>query len=191
MARGEVRRFGDDLADLGLRWFLASLAILFAAALVGYGVVRAGAETWPPPGTPEPPAILFWSTLLIVASTAIVEGAVRASRRGRAPLAAALLLATFASGVAFLAMQSIAWIRLVEARVTSQAPLYGFTFWVLTVLHAAHVVGGLIPLAVTTVRAYRRRYHWASHAGIRRVAAYWHFLTVVWTVLYLALIVWD
>jgi len=54
----------------------------------------------------------------------------------------------------------------------------------LTGLHAAHVVGGLIPLAVVTVRAFRDRYSPAAFAGVAYTAVYWHFLTAVWLVLF-------
>jgi heme/copper-type cytochrome/quinol oxidase subunit 3 len=54
----------------------------------------------------------------------------------------------------------------------------------LVVLHALHVIGGLIPLAVTTVRAFRGRYDHEVHEGVTLCAMYWHFLDIVWIVLY-------
>ena len=62
--------------------------------------------------------------------------------------------------------------------------LYGFLFYLLTGLHALHVVGGLVPLAVTTARAWQGKYTAVAHAGVEHVALYWHFLDVIWLVLF-------
>ena len=60
-------------------------------------------------------------------------------------------------------------------------------FYVLTALHAAHVIGGLIPLIVVYIKARRGRYSRNFHPGVRYVTAYWHFLDVVWVLLFLVL----
>ena len=62
-------------------------------------------------------------------------------------------------------------------------------FYALTGLHAVHVLGGLVPLAIVTVAAYQGMYGRKKHAAVRYTAIYWHFLAVVWcavfTVVYL------
>ncbi|MFH1681903.1 MAG: cytochrome c oxidase subunit 3 [Candidatus Eisenbacteria bacterium] len=72
---------------------------------------------------------------------------------------------------------------------TGPGALFGFTFYMLTGLHAAHVLGGLIALAVVTARAHRGAYSAADHAGIELCARYWHFLDIVWIVLFAVLLV--
>ena len=51
-------------------------------------------------------------------------------------------------------------------------------------LHAAHVLGGIIYLAVVTVRAYRGVYDHEHFVGVRHAALYWHFLDVVWILMF-------
>jgi len=62
-------------------------------------------------------------------------------------------------------------------------PLYPFTFYMLTGLHAAHVVGGFIPLGITIGNARRRRYTSSHYEGVWLCRQYWDFLGVVWVVL--------
>jgi cytochrome c oxidase subunit 3 len=68
--------------------------------------------------------------------------------------------------------------------VTPSANLYGFTFYMLTGLHAAHVIGGLALLAIVTVRAFCGRYSANAHAGVLYSTMYWHFLDGVWLVMF-------
>ncbi len=168
---------------------LASLAMLFAASIVGYLVVRLKAENWPPPGMPRLPGGLWAATLLIVLCSVTVHLALGSVRRGQLTATARWLGATFALGVAFLVLQGVNWYGLVVRAMTARSNLYAFTFYMLTGLHAAHVVGGLIPLAIVTAKAVLGRYGSGHHPGVRYMAMYWHFLDVVWCILFLVLVV--
>jgi cytochrome c oxidase subunit 3 len=172
---------------LGMRLLVCALGMLFVATLTGYLAIRGEAATWPPPGVPKLPPALWISTLLIVLSSVTAQWAVRGIRRGlQAPLRNGLLL-TALLGVAFLVNQSINWFALVAVHFTAKTNLYGFLFYLLTGLHAAHVIGGLVPLGVVTVRAWRGAYTSASHGGVEYTATYWHFLDVVWLILFAVL----
>jgi cytochrome c oxidase subunit 3 len=57
----------------------------------------------------------------------------------------------------------------------------------LTGLHAAHVLGGFIPLGIVLGRADRRRYSSSEHEGPRLCRQYWDYLFVVWVILLTAL----
>ena len=175
------------MGRLGMRLLLLALGMLFAATLSGYLAIRGGAQAWPPPGVPKLPAALWISTVLIVVSSVTVQWAVRGIRRGfQASLRNGLLL-TLLLGVAFLVSQSINWFSLVAVHFTARTNLYGFLFYLLTGLHAAHVLGGLVPLGVVTAQAWRGAYTAASHSGVEYVAMYWHFLDVVWVILFAVL----
>ena len=53
-------------------------------------------------------------------------------------------------------------------------------FYAITGLHAVHVLGGLVPLVMITVSAYRDMYGRKKYAAVRYTAIYWHFLDVIW-----------
>lgn len=174
---------------LGMRLLLLALGVLFAATLSGYLAIRGRAETWPPPGVPKLPASLWISTILIVASSFSVQWALRGIRRGlQGPLRLGLAL-TAALGVAFLASQTLNWFGLVAVNFTAKTNLYGFLFYLLTALHAIHVLGGLVPLGGVTACAYNGRYTAERHNPVEYTAMYWHFLDAVWLVLFAVLIV--
>jgi cytochrome c oxidase subunit III len=174
---------------LGMTLFLAALSVLFAASITGYLVVRSRAAVWPPPGMPRLPSGLWISTLIILLSSATVETALRAARGGRQASLRRAILMTLILGVAFLVSQTINWSGLISVRFTAQANLYAFTFYMLTGLHAAHVIGGLIPLGIVTRNAYAGRYSPDRSEGVLYVRMYWHFLAAVWLVMFVLLIV--
>jgi cytochrome c oxidase subunit 3 len=51
-------------------------------------------------------------------------------------------------------------------------------------LHAAHVVGGIILLALVARKAFRGGYDHEHHLGVHHAALYWHFLDIVWLVMF-------
>jgi cytochrome c oxidase subunit 3 len=173
---------------LGMTIFLVSLSVLFAASIVGYLMVRVRSPQWIPPGTAPLPMGLWLSTLLLLLSSITMHGAVLYIRGGKREASTRLLLATFTLGAAFLCSQTYNWWRMVTVdAVLATKSLYAFTFYMLTGLHALHVIGGLIPLARTAWRAHKGAYSWADFHGIRLMAMYWHFLDAVWIVLFAVL----
>ncbi len=174
---------------LGMRIFLASLGALFAAAIAGYLVVRVRATNWPPPGMPRLPAGLGLATALLLAASVTVHLSLRAMRAGAPTLSSRRLAATLALVAGFLAVQAWNWSALIRLHLTAATNLYGFTFFMLTGLHAAHVVGGIMLLGVVWMRARRGRYGSGHHPGITYAAMYVHFLDVVWLVLLAVLLV--
>ena len=168
---------------MGMWLLLASLGMLFGASLVGFLVLRMRAEQWPPPGTPPLPGGLWVSTgLLMVLSLALVMAA-RAARTGRMSVLNRMLGVSALLAVAFLAAQISNWIRMAGHSVLPDQSLFVWFFYLLTILHAAHVFVGLVPLIVVTVRARAGRYTAEDHEAIHLVGMYWHFLLVTWVVI--------
>jgi cytochrome c oxidase subunit 3 len=176
-----------DAGRLGMWIFLVVLGVLFVATILGYLAVRIdNADTFVPEGAPPPPRLLLLSTLALAVSSVTMQRAVRAARVGD-PRQGGMMVVTMALAVAFLAIQAVAWSQLVRENLTITDSLYAWTFYVLTGLHAAHVLGGLPPMAITCWRAMNARYGPDDHRGIVYCAMYWHFLDAVWIVLYATL----
>jgi len=159
-----ARREAD--AAVGLLVFLGATAMLFAALLLAYAVLRAQAPHWPPAGTPPlPRGLAGANTLLLAGASAALWRARRASPRGwRA--AAGVLAAGFLIG------QVVLWRHLAAVGLGARGQLPGQVFLALSALHALHVAAGLLVLLVS------RR--------LRLVSLYWDFVLAVWVVLYVA-----
>jgi len=180
-------RKGQDLsptARLGMRLFLLSLSVLFAASLVGILVVRMRAPVWPPEGSPPLPGGLWFSTLLILASSATMGLAQKRFREGRVGDVVRFLLVTDFLALLFLVNQTLNWAKILAVPLATKAGLFVFSFLLLTGLHALHVLGGLGALGLATTRGAKGSLSSARLAG---TASYWHFLTVVWLVLFAVL----
>lgn len=185
----DAHPFPRDAGTLGLLLFLLALAVLFTASVVAYVVVRIQTPNWPPPGIPPLPRTLWLSTALILAGSATIHLALTAARRNRQRRAQLGLTLTTLLGFAFLITQTWNWFALAAREMTLTSNLYAWQFYVLTALHAAHLIGGLIPLAVVTARSYTGRYHALHHEPVKHCAIYWHFLDGVWIVLFTMLVI--
>jgi cytochrome c oxidase subunit 3 len=161
--------------------------MFFAAGIAVYLIMRQMHQPWPPPGFPALPASLWLSTLDIILASVTIHGAVLAAGRDDKPGLRRALVATLLLGLGFLGLQSYAWYKIwtqVAAVAAAGSSSYLKMFYALTGLHAVHVVGGLVPLAMITVAAYRGTYDRTKNAAVRHTAVYWHFLDAVWCVVF-------
>jgi cytochrome c oxidase subunit III len=172
--------------SLGMVVFIAALSMFFLAGIAIYLLMRRMHQPWPPAGFPALPASLWLSTLDIVFTSITIQGAAVAARRGDTAGLQRNLVATLVLGLGFLGLQSYAWHAIWRqvAAIAGLSSAYLKMFYMLTGLHAAHVLGGLVPLAIITAAAYRGRYNRRKNAAIRHTAVYWHFLDVAWCVIF-------
>lgn len=171
----------------GMWLFLVVLAVLFVSAILGYLVVRVdNGSDFIPPDAPALPPLLLASTGLLAASSVTMQRAANAGRRGD-PAQGGMMAATIGLALGFLLLQGIAWTQMLAQNLGPSDNLYGWTFYVLTAMHAAHVIGGLPAMAITAFKASRAAYSPENHRGIVYCAMYWHFLDGAWLVLYATL----
>lgn len=175
---------------LGMMIFLASLSMLFAGSFVGYLVVRLRAESWRAPDMPPLPWGLWLSTLVLIACSIFIHQALKAARKNDQAALKRSLLIGFFLGLAFLVNQTINWVSLISLNLPPNSRnLYAFTFYMLTGLHAVHVIGGLIQLGVVFRKATRGAYTISYHPGVLYSAMYWHFLDIVWLIMFFAMMI--
>lgn len=180
------RANSEDVGAMGVYLLIASLGMLFAAGIVGYLVIRAAHQPWPPPGFPVLPRTLWLSTLAILLCSATIHRALKRACVGELSAMRRYLAATFFFGVVFLGLQALAWHQVVVqiSAPSENAGPYLKLFYVLTGLHAVHVLVGLGTLAWVIRRAFAGAYDASHHPGVRYSALYWHFLDAVWCVLF-------
>jgi len=174
-------------AILGMLLFLFTEAMLFAALLAAFFVLRVQQPIWPPPGQPRlPVGVTTVNTLFLLASGFTMVrslGALRVS----AATAARWLGATAVLGLVFLVVQGFEWSRLLGFGFTTRANVFGATFYALVGVHAAHVAAAMVYLLVNWRRAAAGRYSADNAVGLRACRMFWLFVVGVWPILYVLL----
>ncbi len=180
-------------AKLGLGTFLVVASSLFALLISAYSM-RMGMSDWR--ALPMPTVLWFSTGLLMLASIALHMAVIAARCDESGPLRSSLLAAGVCS-LAFLCAQALAWRELaVSGYFTAANPASAF-FYLLTAIHGAHVLGGLVALGRTSTRTFARPKDLAPTIpreltlSVELCAIYWHFLLLVWLVLLALLMRWT
>lgn len=182
-------RAEENTGAIGMMVALASWAMMFAALFFSYLMLRAQAKSWPPPGLSLPVALPALNTVVMVASSVTLKLALDRLRSGDRARAVRSMAATFALGVAFVALQGWLWHQLWSDGIRFNTGIVGAVLYALTVLHALHVLGGiavlgyLLALAVAGGQLHRKA------ATLRYCGMYWHFVDAVWIVMFLGMFV--
>jgi cytochrome c oxidase subunit 3 len=166
-------------AKIAVWVLIAVIGSLFALLISAY-FMRMGYPDWRPVLLPR---LLWLNTGALALTSAALYGAQRSVDQRRLDhVQARLALAGF-FGVAFVAGQLLAWRELVAAgNFLATNPADSF-FYLVTGLHGLHVLGGLIALAWTAERAWRRSAPDKLRLNVELSAIYWHFMLVIWLML--------
>lgn len=181
-SRGERSRPGGvPRASAGVWLLLAAVGMLFLGFTSSYLARRTGAD-WTTVGMPR---ILWATTTLLVASSALLEWGRLGRRQGRAGRLAFGLTGAAALGLLFVAGQVTAWRELAAAGLFLASNPHASFFYLLTAVHGAHALAGLIWLFLAAARVRAGRPH--ADEAARAVAIYWHFVGVLWIYLWILL----
>jgi cytochrome c oxidase subunit 3 len=144
-------------------------------------VVNPATTEWPPHPYEFPKYIALVNTCILVTSSFTIHWALSSIKRGnRAGLCAGMGL-TLMLGITFLTTQFVEYARIGFAPHTGA---FASCFFGLTGLHAAHVFVGLVILLFMTIRSFRGHFSPEHHHGVEIGGIYWHFVDVMWIVVY-------
>ena len=172
-----------DARVLGMLLFIASEIMLFGSFFTAYFFVRVVNDppAWPPEGFHLPVFVAGVNTAILVTSSFTMHWALTSIKRGNHNGLKAGLVLTFLMGFTFLATQVTEYARIGFA---PRDNAFTTVFFCLTGLHGAHVFVGLTILLVTIIRAFRGHYSPEHHHGVELAGIYWHFVDVMWIVVY-------
>jgi cytochrome c oxidase subunit 3 len=186
--RPAVPRPATATYRLGTLVFLMAGTMLFAGLVGGTLVLRFAGGAWPSPGMPRLPVRLAgFNTAVIALSSLALHRAVQALRGLDARGLRRWLFTAAGLGTLFLLLQVAQWTRLVRGGLSFAGTTYGGTFYLLTGVHAAHALCGVVWLLLI---AFRQRELWVPDHRQRTIevcALYWHFVGLVWLGLYVVL----
>lgn len=187
---------GDSLPELSqtppgriaLRFLLAVITSLFLLLTLAY-LMRAQFNDWESlaglPWRPLTNPVGLWvNTALLLASSAALQFASFAARNRNRPALRMLLAVAGFFAVAFLGGQLLVWEQLRDAGYyVASNPANGF-FYLITGLHGAHLLGGLIAWTRSLLRACNDPDDARVRVSVQLVTVYWHFLFVLWLAMF-------
>ncbi|WP_339863584.1 cytochrome c oxidase subunit 3 [Paremcibacter congregatus] len=194
---GEHQGFHTSIVQLGLRYgvflFIISEVMFFVAWFWAYFnasifPTEAIGAVWPPQDiqTLDPWHLPLINTLILLTSGTTVTWAHHALQEGDRKTFINMLLFTILLGASFTGVQVYEY---AHATFAFDQNIYSSTFYMATGFHGAHVLIGTIFLTVCLFRGLKGHFKPNHHFGFEAAAWYWHFVDVVWLVLFIAIYV--
>jgi len=175
-------------AYFGLALALTGVTTLFCVLLAAFALLRSRAGSWRTEGAAEALGGLWLSSGILALSSLVLWAGQSALRRGHPRRLGRRAGWSTALGLAFLGAQVLSWRRLAAAELLPASGGYGTVFYALTAAHALHVVVGVGLLARLTLTAFRRPPPRLLSTTTTIAALYWHFLGLLWAVLFSLLV---
>jgi heme/copper-type cytochrome/quinol oxidase subunit 3 len=186
----------------GMWVFLLSEVMFFTGLIGAYIILRfARPEHFAAPGVVLNVPLTGVNTFILICSSVTMVKAFAAIQHGDQAGLKKWLLATILLGAVFLSIQAIEYRVLASEGFVPMAeqyaahgragghdvlggPLYGATFYTMTGFHGTHVTIGVLCLIFTAWKAFRGKYSAANHGGVEIMGLYWHFVDLVWIILF-------
>jgi cytochrome c oxidase subunit III len=187
---------------LGMLLFITSEVMFFGGLFAAYFSLRANISPWPPtefanllqpigihngiPFTTETGALnlILPATLILITSSFTCQFGVWAIRQGDRKGLVRNIGVTVVLGITFLLMQAYDYTVLFSEGLTLASGPFGTTYFTLTGFHGAHVFGGVIMLATVLYRGMAGQFSARHHDMVEATSLYWHFVDVVWILLF-------
>lgn len=172
-----------DNQKTGIWLLLGSEAVFFSALIVTYIVFHGQG------GAPSPHSMLnipltAVNTFVLICSSMTMVTALSAIESGSVRGMTGWLVATAVLGTAFLSGQAYEFNRLFHEGLSLSSNLFGSTFFTLTGFHGAHVAAGVIWIVFVLFKARGGKLTQEHHEAVELVGLYWHFVDVVWILIF-------
>jgi cytochrome c oxidase subunit 3 len=170
----------------GLWIALASIIMMFGALTSAY-IVRQAAGNWLEFRLPD---LFIVSTIVILLSSVTIQMAYNGYKKQKEKTYKWGLILSFVLGLGFLILQYNAWMQLFNMGVDLRINPSGSFLYVITGVHAAHIVGGIAALTVALLHAFTLPFYYSDQRKNRfqLVLHYWHFVDILWVYLFIFLL---
>jgi cytochrome c oxidase subunit III len=159
---------------------IGSITMMFAGFTSAY-IVKSNMAGWQ---AVQMPKIFFLSTALILISSATLYVAQKVFKQRQMAKYRMLITITAALGLLFIITQAFGFAELLKQKITFSESVAGSFFYIITGVHALHVVGGVVALLVIFLRAYSSNKRYYSSTPIEVLSVYWHFVDILWVYLF-------
>jgi heme/copper-type cytochrome/quinol oxidase subunit 3 len=190
---------------LGMWVFLGSEVLFFTALIGAYIILRFGSpESFAAPGEILNIPVTAVNTFLLICSSVTMVKAFAAVHDGDQKGLKLYLVATVLIGATFVSVQVFEYVQLIHegfipsgyvegshfadlaaaGELPARVSIYGSTFFTMTGFHGFHVTMGVICMVYVTIKAFQGKYTATDHRGIEVIGLYWHFVDLVWIILF-------
>jgi cytochrome c oxidase subunit III len=169
---------------MGMWVFLCSEVMFFTGLIGSYIVLRFATPLWPPPASVLNIPLTAMNTFILICSSVTMVQALAAISRGDTRKMKLFLCLTLLFGATFLSIQGVEYWKLLHEGFNPHVSLFGSVFFTTTGFHGFHVFCGVVCMAFVTGKAFLGKYTQAHHQGIETLGLYWHFVDLVWIVLF-------
>ena len=183
---GGIGPFPVDI-NLTVQLIILTEILLFGGAFAMYFAIRLQFPFWPPAGAPIlDDTIAKVQTLILISSSILVEWSIWQLKQGRQKAFRFGLVGTTILGSLFPILQfGFEWPHLILDKIlTPTSGFFGATFFLLTGIHGAHVVAGVIAYVYTDFRAFMGQYSPKNYGFAEASSTYWHFVHIIWLLLF-------
>ncbi|MFL0744337.1 MAG: heme-copper oxidase subunit III [Prochlorococcus sp.] len=184
---GHIKHDGHNLT--GFIIFLCSESIIFLAFFTGYAVLKLTSPEWLPQGVNglelKMPLI---NTIVLVSSSFVAYIAERYLHKSNLWGFRIAWLLTMIMGSYFVYGQYIEWSELAFGL---DSGVFGGTFYLLTGFHGLHVITGILLMGLMLVRSFLPGNYEKGEMGVTSVSLFWHFVDVIWIVLFILIYIWQ
>lgn len=187
----EVTSTGIPHDKMGMWVFLCSEVMFFTGLIGSYIVLRFASPLWPQPSTVLNIPLTAMNTFILICSSVTMVQALAAADRGDLSKMKLFLSLTLLFGAIFISIQGVEYWKLLHEHTTHypngfnpHASLFGSVFFTTTGFHGFHVFCGVVCMAYMTGKAFLGKLTKEHHQGIETLGLYWHFVDLVWIVLF-------
>ncbi len=168
----------------GMWLFMASVMMLFMGLTSAY-IVRRAEGNW---AYFELPGLFYYSSVVVLISSILFQWAYFSAKRDLIDRVKTLVVITSVLGVAFVVLQFYGWKQLVGEGIYLVGNPSGSFLYVITGLHALHIISAVVFLLIVLNSAIRGKIHSKNMAQIEMCTTYWHFLGALWLYLFVFLL---
>jgi heme/copper-type cytochrome/quinol oxidase subunit 3 len=175
---------GLDNRKVAIWTFIGSECLFFASLISTYLVYKGRDTSGPTPDEILQIPLVTFGTALLLFSSLFVVLALNGAQRGNRKAMLGWLAATIICGLFFIGMQVYEFQHFMHEGLKLQTNLFGATFYTLTGFHGTHVTIGVIWLITVFITALRGKLPPEKALNLEMAALYWHFVDVVWIVIF-------
>jgi heme/copper-type cytochrome/quinol oxidase subunit 3 len=169
---------------VGFWTFIGSECLFFATLITTYMVYKGKAVSGPYPEDLFNIMLTTTSTTILLFSSLAMVMALAAVQANKKKVAIRWLITVIGMGAAFIAIEAYEYLHFIDYGLTLTSSTFGSSYYVLTGTHKVHVIVGMIWMAILAWQIHKDRIPPAKSLQVEIAGLYWHFVDVIWIVIF-------